>query len=236
MAGSTNIQQFNPTAANQENDTTYTGDSQRVNGVATDAIIPSASINKFRYQASTLAAALSLALSDKGYVISDGSPGAVPISGGQSTAVANLAAVLANILTNADMATIIAAVIAGFAGALPAGTPNTCGYFKLPDCLRIGGKNLIVQIGLTSAFATGGPTAFVSQTFASSGGVAFPNKALVAIANPDGPSFNNGINSQFLITAVTALSTAGLTVGGSTNQGTEFISNVIHAYWIAVGY
>lgn len=106
MAGSTNIQQFNPTAANQENDTTYTGDSQRVNGVATDAIIPSASINKSRYQVSTVAAALALALSNKGYVISDGSPGAVPLSGGQSAAVTNLAAVLANILTNADVPTI----------------------------------------------------------------------------------------------------------------------------------
>jgi hypothetical protein len=92
---STNFIQLNPLANNQESDSAFASDSLVTGGVTVDAPLPSPYLNKWRYQASTFYRALSLALVAKGYSPNDGS--AAP-----TTAVANLAAVFANILTFAD--------------------------------------------------------------------------------------------------------------------------------------
>jgi len=92
VPGSTNFQQFNPTKANQDTDTQYTTDATRTGGAGVDAIWPSKSANKTLYQASTMNAAFAQMMANKGYVVSDAN-------------LATLTAVLANVLTVADIPT-----------------------------------------------------------------------------------------------------------------------------------
>lgn len=89
MAGTSNFQQWNPAAANQENDAQYTADSMRSGGAGLDENFPSNTANKLFYQISTFVAAFAQALANKGYNVSDAS-------------LAILTGVLANVLTNAD--------------------------------------------------------------------------------------------------------------------------------------
>lgn len=89
MAGSTNFQQFNPTQSNQETDSAYTSDALRSGGVQLNNTLPSTLLNKLWYQMSTFVTAFANMLVAKGYSPMDTSESA-------------LAAVLANVLTNAD--------------------------------------------------------------------------------------------------------------------------------------
>ena len=90
MAGSTNFQQWNPSANNQESDAAYATDSQRVGGAPTGATFPSVTGNKLFYQVSTGITALMQMMATKGYVVDD-------------TNIATLAAVLAAIQTESDI-------------------------------------------------------------------------------------------------------------------------------------
>lgn len=90
MPGSSNIQLWNPTQANQESDATYLADSTRAGGAGTGAIFASALANKLFYQLAAFVWALAGALADKGYVISDANP-------------TTLRGVLANVITSADI-------------------------------------------------------------------------------------------------------------------------------------
>jgi len=90
MPASTNFQQWNPTASNQESDAAYLADAQRTGG-ASSGEFPSPTANKLFYQSSTFVAALCQMLAAKGYSTSDAD-------------ISVLAAVLANLITNADLA------------------------------------------------------------------------------------------------------------------------------------
>lgn len=90
MAGSTNFQQWNPLAINQETDIQYTADALRASGAPSNAIFPSPTANKLFYQVSIMCAALAQMLANKGYVVSDSN-------------FAALVSVLTNIVTNADV-------------------------------------------------------------------------------------------------------------------------------------
>jgi len=92
MPGSSNFQVFNPTGSNQENDASYTGDALRANGIQTNNLFPSPTANKLFYQVTTFISALAGALAAKGYVLAD-------------TVLSTLQAVLANVLTTADIQT-----------------------------------------------------------------------------------------------------------------------------------
>ena len=94
---STNFIQWNNAALNQETDAEYLADAQRIGGVTTGSLAPSATMNKFYYQASTFIAAFGQMLATKGYSNSDAS-------------LPTLAAVLANVLTEADMGAQIVSV------------------------------------------------------------------------------------------------------------------------------
>lgn len=89
MPGSSNFQIFNPGAANQENDSQYTSDGQRIGGYSTGALVPSKLLNKILYQASVGMYGLMQMMANKGFVVSDSNSG-------------TLASVMANILTTAD--------------------------------------------------------------------------------------------------------------------------------------
>ena len=93
----TNFEQWNPSSLNQETDAEYLADTQRLGGVTTGSLAPSATMNKFYYQASTFIAAFGQMLASKGYTNSDSS-------------VATLASVLANVVTDSDLATNIISV------------------------------------------------------------------------------------------------------------------------------
>jgi hypothetical protein len=111
MAGSTNFQQWNPGAANQESDAAYTADSLRSGGAGVDNIFPSATANKLFYQLSTFVAAFCQMMSNKGYVVSDAN-------------LATLTTVLANVLTNADTKLPLISVSFGTTPVFNAGNAN----------------------------------------------------------------------------------------------------------------
>lgn len=90
MAGTTNFLQWNPGAANQETDAQYAADSMRTGGAPNGTIFSSSTANKLFYQLSTLAAALTQSLANKGYSPVD-------------TSLSTLEGVLANIVTFADL-------------------------------------------------------------------------------------------------------------------------------------
>jgi len=87
---STNLIQWNPSATNQETDAEYLADSQRSGGYGTNNIVPSPLLNKATYQVTTFCAAFGQMMAAKGYTTSDAS-------------VSVLAAVLANVITEADL-------------------------------------------------------------------------------------------------------------------------------------
>lgn len=113
----TNFLQWNPNASNQESDLTYNGDSLRTGGAPVNAICPSAITNKAWYQWSTFITALAEALVAKGYSPNDG-------SANPATAIANLQAVLANIMTQADMSIYAPLASPTFTGTPAAPTPT----------------------------------------------------------------------------------------------------------------
>jgi len=94
---STNFLQWNPTAANQESDSAYLGDSQRSGGAPTGVEFPSATANKLFYQISTFITALANSLVNKGYSPMDSN-------------ISSLQSVLANIVTFADLKPNLTAV------------------------------------------------------------------------------------------------------------------------------
>jgi hypothetical protein len=109
MAGTNNFLQWNPTAANQENDSAYTSDTLRSGGAPTNAIFPSATANKLFFQTSTFVAAMAAAMAAKNYNVVD-------------TNLTNLQTSLSNILTNADLTV-----------SINSATPGTAkGYIKFP--------------------------------------------------------------------------------------------------------
>jgi hypothetical protein len=107
---SNNILQWNPSATNQESDSAYTSDAQRTGGAANPSIFTSATANKLFYQLSTFLKAFGDSLSAKGYTISDAS-------------VTTLAGVLANVVTEVDLAAALA-LYAPLASPSLTGTPT----------------------------------------------------------------------------------------------------------------
>jgi hypothetical protein len=86
----TNFLVFNPSVVNQETDAEYAADSQRSGGYGVDNIVPSPLLNKATHQPTTFCAAFGQMMAAKGYSTSDAD-------------VSVLAAVLANIITEADL-------------------------------------------------------------------------------------------------------------------------------------
>lgn len=86
----TNMQQWNPTAANQETDAEYTADSQRVGGATNPSLFDAKLANKLFFQLSTYLDALFTAFAVKGFTTSDSN-------------LSTLTAQCANFLTTADV-------------------------------------------------------------------------------------------------------------------------------------
>lgn len=87
---STNLQQWNPSQNNQETDSAYAADSQRLGGATNPSLFTSLLANKLFYQVTTFLTALFTAFANKGFTTSDAS-------------LATLTAQCANFLTTADV-------------------------------------------------------------------------------------------------------------------------------------
>lgn len=111
MAGSTNFLPVNPQSQNQETDSQYAADTQRLNGFSVDALLPSVLLNKILFQLSTGMAALMQALANKGYSPNDAN-------------LATLTAVLQAIMTQADMTPYALLNSPAFTGTPTAPTPG----------------------------------------------------------------------------------------------------------------
>lgn len=86
----TNFTQHNPSAANQETDSAFDGNSLTTGGIGVDAIMPSDWMNKRWYQDSTFVAAFAQMMVNKGYSTSDAN-------------ISTLVSVLGNLITNNDL-------------------------------------------------------------------------------------------------------------------------------------
>ena len=117
MPGTTNFIQFNPNALNQENDSAYAADSLRAGGAPANAIYPSPLANKSFFQWSTFIAAFAQMMAVKGYSPNDG-------SASPGSALANLEAVFANVMTLADMTPWALLNSPTFTGVPAAPTPS----------------------------------------------------------------------------------------------------------------
>ncbi len=110
MAGSSNFQQWNPNSTNQETDSQYTSDSQRSGGAANPSTFASATANKLFYQLSTFVTAFATMMANKGYTLSDAN-------------LANLEAVLTNVITAVDLTAYAPKASPAFSGTPTVPTP-----------------------------------------------------------------------------------------------------------------
>jgi hypothetical protein len=100
MAGSTNFQQWNPEAANQETDSEYTADSARSGGVVDGEVFNAETANKLFFQSTTFPAAFARSMANKGFTVSDAD-------------FNQLVTVLSNVLTTADQKAALQSVSFG---------------------------------------------------------------------------------------------------------------------------
>lgn len=219
----TNFVQFNPLASGQESDASYLADSMRANGAAANAILPHIMFNKMMYQLSTYITAQAQALVTKGYAPNDG-------AGNPGTAVTTLAAVMANIMTQADMAPWAKLASPSFSGTPTAPTPpSTDNSTRIATMAAV---NSLLKAG--AVFNGGLPGYFVFP--AALGGMIIQ----WARGNPNA----NTINVPFPLTfphaciitlATTSIGTQTFTVNPSGNTSWLLTGNGF--YWLlAIGY
>lgn len=204
----TNFKQWNPTGANIESDATYTADSQRSGGAGSGSIFASALANKLFFQLTVFVTALATALVNKGYSPNDG-------SASFGSALANLVAVLANIITNADLQNS-GSPYAGMllATQLPADSSHlaaTTAFVKNQAYVTGAAANQLVQTGKSASNASTQTVVF---------GTAYSAAPVVLLT---------GINTAAPpvgIICLNTISTTGFTIICSDCQG---------FHWVAVG-
>jgi len=127
---STNLQQWNPTGANQETDAQYSADSQRSGGATNPSVFDALLANKLFFQITTFLVALFQAFANKGFTTSDAS-------------LSTLTAQCANFLTTAD--------IKGGTSVAFSPTPNfNCGAFSQFEILLTGNVTSLTVSGASA--------------------------------------------------------------------------------------
>ena len=159
----TNALQWNPTAANQENDAAYLADSQRAGGAVNPELFDAALANKLFYQLSTYMTGLFAAFAAKGFTTSDSN-------------LSTLTAQCANFLTTADVLPAVAITAYAASVALNAAAAN--GFYITA---MTGNLTITAVTGLSS----GQIIAMYYQQDATGGRtVTFPS-VMVGAAQPD---------------------------------------------------
>lgn len=132
MAGTTNVQQWNPTAANQETDAQYLADSQRAGGATNPSVFDATLANKLFYQVTTYLDALFTAFANKGFTTSDSN-------------LSTLTAECANFLTTADV--LPAVQVVAYAASLTLNAAAANGFYVTA---MTGNLTITAVNGLTS--------------------------------------------------------------------------------------
>jgi acyl dehydratase len=159
----TNLQQWNPTAVNQETDAAYLADSQRAGGATNPSEFDATLANKLFYQCTTYLDGLFSAFAAKGFTTSDSS-------------LSTLTAQCANFLTTADVLPNVVNVTYAASVTLNAASAN--GFYLLA---LTGNLTIAAVTGLNA----GQPIALYYQQDGVGGRtVAFPSSVLGA-AQPD---------------------------------------------------
>lgn len=177
---STNFIQFNPTGANMESDSGYSGDSQRSGGATSGAIFQSVLANKLFYQLSTFITAMAAMMVSKGFSPNDG-------NANPATAVATLEAILQNIcMKSSDIAALL--------GYTPANAAYTASFAN-PGYIKFTGfGGLTIMWGSQSVPVTGTTFAFPTP---------FPHACLGGVCSDTSSSGAGGIQilsaSQFIL-------------------------------------
>jgi hypothetical protein len=167
MSGSNNVLQWNPTGANMESDSAYASDTQRTSGAATPSIFTAPTANKVLYQVTTFLKAFGDSLATKGYTISDAN-------------LSTLAGVLANVVTQVDLAAALA-LYAPLANPTLTGTPNA----PTPST---GTRS--TQIATTAMFANEYVHYF---SFPNGGYQKFPSGAILQWGSQNAPTGNGDL-------------------------------------------
>jgi hypothetical protein len=155
-----NFLQWNPSKVNQEDDTEYAVDGQRLGGADLEELFPSETANKLFYQVTTMVAGIGQMMSNKGYTMSDAN-------------FANLVTALANILTKADFGDAAGTVCQGNdprLGSFAAGTRAWFGNTSAPTGWTI---DATAADGLLAA--RGGTNAYVAAAGGQAGTWTQPN-------------------------------------------------------------
>ena len=226
----TDFIQFNPAAINQESDAQYLADSQRAGGYGVNNTVPSPLLNKFSYQTSTFCAAFCQMMAAKGYSTSDAD-------------VNVLAAVLANVITDADLEPNV--MVVGYSPT-PAFNAADANGFQMTLAGNITASSIAgVSPGQLIAFyfaqdATGGrtvswPSGFVGalqpdpaanavsvQIFRAD--LSSVPRAVTAMVSNNG-TFTNSISSNGAITATGQLTGSSLTLSAGAPAGYTLIGN-----------
>ncbi len=206
MPPSTNFEQWNPGAVNQENDVQYAADPLRSGG-AVGGAFPAISGNKLYYQLGIFVKAFADMLVDKTYSPNDG-------SANPSTALTDLKGVLANVVTQVDLATFQAALLSGFATDFS----GTDGYIKLPAIL--GG--FIIQWAQGASDNSEGPRTITLP-------LVFPTACLMAqVSYKTTASAANDAWYQITAISTTTVTVYRQTTGGSTQSSNAFVLAVGH--------
>ena len=155
-----NFLQWNPSKVNQEDDTEYAVDGQRLGGADLEELFPSETANKLFYQVTTMVAGIGQMMSNKGYTMSDAN-------------FANLVTALSNILTKADFGDAAGTVCQGNdprLGSFAAGTRAWFGNVSAPTGWTI---DATAADGLLAA--RGGTNAYVAAAGGQAGTWTQPN-------------------------------------------------------------
>lgn len=158
----TNVQQWNPGAANQENDAAYLADSQRAGGATDPSLFDAALANKAFYQWSTYLEGLFTAFANKGFTTSDSN-------------LSTLTATCANFLTTADL--LPAVQVVSYAATLTLNAATANGFY----IKAMSGALSFTFTGLSS----GQVVAMYYQQDGSGGRVVTYPSNMVGAAQPD---------------------------------------------------
>ena len=243
MAGTTNTLQWNPTQATQETDTTYLVDSQRAGGATNPSEFDAKLANKLFYQLSTYVTALGQMLANKNFTNSDAN-------------LATLTAVMANILTTADLpgglqtvtwAASIALNTAGYTGfqvTLGGNTtftapPTRPGQFVLLVLVQdgVGGRTVTLGSGFDYSTLYPSPTAGSQSTqlfFANAAGTLDAVGPLMTTSGVDGTPIGAAVPSTGTFTTLSASTQLTAPTVASSDNSTKVATTAWSKFGLSV--
>jgi hypothetical protein len=213
----TNLQQWNPTAVNQENDAAYTADPQRTGGATDPSIFEAQLANKAFFQWSTYLTALFQAFALKGFTTSDSN-------------LNTLTATCAGFLTTADKI----AVATNQPGPLVSATQTTSAYGSSPPSAAI---SAVTQGSATGNYLFSGLVNTVVTFWVRADGlIGAMGLQLSGALSAASAAISGAITAATVTTTGTIQSTSGNVIGaGLISTGSASVANGLSVGSLAVG-